>query len=203
MPGCGICNSRPPQTLSGFDLYRTEEVLFSFQRPSLEQPMLRISKIVDYRILVLTHMASRRTHVCSAAELAGELGLGQPVISKVLKLLAQHGLVASTRGARGGYRLGRDADQINVAEIIDALEEQPFGLTECTAQPGACSVEGACHIRSHWQHINRIVRRTLESVTVADMLDGAPVPESAVLVAPPVAGARRALPNITNWSLSK
>ncbi len=170
--------------------------------------MLRISKIVDYGILVLTHMAARPTHVCSAAGLAGDLGLGQPVVSKVLKLLAQHDLVASTRGAHGGYRLGRDADRISVAEIIDALEEQPFGLTECTALPGACSVEGACHIRSHWQRINRIVRRTLESVTVADMLDGegagAPAaPASAVLVPAPEADARRAIPNITNWSLSK
>jgi len=170
--------------------------------------MLRISKIVDYGILVLTHMASRPAHVCSAAELAGELGLGQPVVSKVLKLLAQRDLVASTRGAHGGYRLGRDATLINVAEIIDALEEQPFGLTECTALPGACSVEGACHIRSHWQRINRIVRRTLESVTVADMLDGegpgAPAaPTSAVLVPAPEPGTRRTVPNITNWSLSK
>ncbi|MGB3276524.1 MAG: SUF system Fe-S cluster assembly regulator [Castellaniella sp.] len=172
--------------------------------------MLRISKIVDYGILVLTHMAARPTHVCSAAGLAGDLGLGQPVVSKVLKLLAQHDLVASTRGAHGGYRLGREAEHINVAQIIDALEEQPFGLTECTALPGACSVEGACHIRSHWQRINRIVRRTLESVTVADMLDGegpgaltAPTPASAALVPAPKAGARRAIPNITNWSLSK
>lgn len=160
--------------------------------------MLRISKIVDYGILVLTHMAARPTHVCSAADLAASLGLGQPVVSKVLKLLAQHRLVASTRGAHGGYRLERDADRINVAEIIDALEDQPFGLTECTAMPGACSVESGCHIRTHWQRINLVVRRTLESVTLADMLDeGRPAPVS---VAPPAA---RPAPNIPNWSLSK
>ncbi|MGB6242669.1 MAG: SUF system Fe-S cluster assembly regulator [Castellaniella sp.] len=161
--------------------------------------MLRISKIVDYGILVLTHMAARPTHVCSAAELAAALGLGQPIVSKVLKLLAQHGLVASTRGAHGGYRLDREPDQIHVAAIIDALEEQPFGLTECTAMPGACSVEGACHIRPHWQRINLIVRNTLESVTLADMLSPLPVPVSM----PSAAGARQPIPNIPNWSLSK
>ncbi|WP_298015921.1 SUF system Fe-S cluster assembly regulator [uncultured Castellaniella sp.] len=161
--------------------------------------MLRISKIVDYGILVLTHMAARPTHVCSAADLAASLGLGQPVVSKVLKLLAQHRLVASTRGAHGGYRLERAADLISVAEIIDALEEQPFGLTECTAMPGACSVESGCHIRTHWQRINLIVRRTLESVTLADMLDeGGPAPASVA-----AAGAVRPIPNTPNWSLSK
>lgn len=165
--------------------------------------MLRISKIVDYGILVLTHMAARPTHVCSAAELAAALGLGQPVVSKVLKLLAQHRVVTSTRGARGGYRLGRDPEAINLAEIIDALEEQPFGLTECTAMPGVCSVEDACHTRTHWQRINRMVRHTLESVSLADMVgDSIPVPVSVAPVAS-VAGVRKTVVNTPNWSLSK
>ncbi|MER1968130.1 SUF system Fe-S cluster assembly regulator [Castellaniella sp. GW247-6E4] len=160
--------------------------------------MLRISKIVDYGILVLTHMAAHPTHVCSAAELAGALGLGQPIVRKVLKLLAQHSLVASTRGAHGGYRLGRPAQRISIAQIIDALEEQPFGLTECTALPGACSVEEACHIRSHWQRINLMVRRTLEGVSVADMVQGEPIHP----VRTPV-GVRITAANTPTWSLPK
>lgn len=160
--------------------------------------MLRISKIVDYGMLVLTHMAVHPTLVCSASELAGALGLGQPIVSKVLKLLAQHGLVTSTRGARGGYRLDLPADQISVAQIIDALEDQPFGLTECTAVPGVCNVEEACHIRPHWQRINLIVRRTLEAVSVADMVKGG----STHPVRAPV-GVRVTATNAPTWSLSK
>lgn len=132
--------------------------------------MLRISKIIDYGTLVLTHMGSDPERIFSASELAAVLGLGQPVVSKVLKLLCQDELVVSTRGSRGGYALARSADSISVAQIIDALDEQPFGLTECVAQPGACSVEQDCHLRSNWQRINDIVRRTLEDVSVADML---------------------------------
>lgn len=160
--------------------------------------MLRISKIVDYGILVLTHMGAHPAHVCSAAELAGVLGLGQPIVSKVLKLLAQHGLVASTRGAHGGYRLGRPAQHISIAQIIDALEEQPFGLTECTAVPGVCSVEEACHIRPHWQRINLMVRRTLEAVSVADMIQGDPKQPARAPV-----GTRITAAHAPTWSLSK
>jgi FeS assembly SUF system regulator len=161
--------------------------------------MLRISKIVDYGTLVLTHMAARPSHVYSAADLAAALGLGQPVVSKVLKLLNQHELVASLRGAHGGYRLSVPAEQINIAQVIDALEEQPFGITECTAMPGMCSVEADCHIRTHWQRINTIVRHALESVSIADMLasDGAPRPANAPL------GTRIKAPNSPNWSFSK
>lgn len=160
--------------------------------------MLRISKIVDYGILVLTHMANESSAVYSASELASTLGLGQPVVSKILKLLAQHDLVTSTRGARGGYSLSHAAQDINIAQVIDALEEQPFGLTECTAFPGVCNVEDLCQIRPYWQRINDIVRNTLEAVSLADMISGKPfMPITSKLT------QQKPTENIQNWSISK
>lgn len=132
--------------------------------------MLRISKLMDYGTLMLTHMAIAPSQVYSASELASSLGLGQATVSKILKMLGQHGLVNSTRGSKGGYSFARPPEQINIAQIIDALDDQPFGLTECTATPGVCSVEADCHIRTNWERINNIVRTTLEGVTVADMV---------------------------------
>jgi FeS assembly SUF system regulator len=165
--------------------------------------VLRISKIIDYGTLLLTHMAGCPDRVFSAADLAATLRLGQPTVSKILKLLGQHELVKSSRGARGGYTLGRPADQISIAQIIDALEEQPFGLTECTATPGACSVEAGCHIRTNWQRINAIVRRTLEDVSVADMVR--PIPIEFPLNAQPVpeSKARTKAARPTTWSIHK
>jgi len=131
--------------------------------------MLRISKIMDYGTLVLTYMAGCPDRLCSAPELAKALGLNPPTVSKVLKLLGRQGLVRSVRGVQGGYTLGRPATQISIAQVLDALEEQPFGLTECTAVPGSCDFETECALRSNWQRINAIVRRTLEDVSVAEM----------------------------------
>ena len=146
--------------------------------------MLRISKLIDYGTLVLTHMAGAPERQFSAAELAMVLNLGPPTVSKVLKLLGQHGLVKSVRGARGGYTLSRPASEINIAQVIDALDEQPFGLTECTSTPGVCSFEAGCQIRINWQRINLAVRRTLEGVNIAEMVQPAmhrPVAEAVPL----------------------
>lgn len=132
--------------------------------------MLRISKIMDYGTLVLTHMAGKPQQVYSASELATTLGLGHATVSKILKQLTQHDILVSTRGSRGGYSFSRDPDSISIAHVIDALEEQPFGVTECTATPGMCSVEADCHIRSNWERINNILRKTLEGISMADML---------------------------------
>jgi len=132
--------------------------------------MLRISKLTDYGTLILAHMASRPERLHSATELAETLGLGVPTVSKVLKALGRHALVNSHRGASGGYALARPPQQINMAHIVDALEEQPFGLTECSAGSGLCSLETGCRIRDNWQRINGVVRRALQDVSVADMI---------------------------------
>lgn len=138
--------------------------------------MLRISKIMDYGILVLSYMADNTERLCSASELSKALSLNPPTVSKVLKLLGGQGLVKSVRGAQGGYVLSRPATQISIAQVIDALDDQPFGLTECTSLPGSCDFETGCTLRANWLRINAIVRRTLEDVSVADMARPGSVP---------------------------
>ncbi|ENO95982.1 SUF system Fe-S cluster assembly regulator [Thauera phenylacetica] len=132
--------------------------------------MLRISKLTDYGTLILTHMAGHPGRVHSAAGLAEALGLGLPTVSKVLKTLGRHELVSSQRGAHGGYALARPPNRITVADVIDALEEQAFGLTECSSSSGVCAIESDCRIRENWMRINTVVRQALQAVNIADMV---------------------------------
>ena len=71
--------------------------------------MLRVTKLTDYATVVLTALAARPDAVLSASELAEQAGLEIPTVAKVLKPLAQAGLVEGFRGAHGGYRLARPA----------------------------------------------------------------------------------------------
>ncbi len=143
--------------------------------------MLRISKLADYGTMVMSQMASNPDRLFSANDLAVALGLGRATVSKVLKSLARHELVASVRGLHGGYSLARPPQRITVADVVDALEDQPFGLTECSATSGNCDIETSCHVRTNWQKISLIVRRALEGVTLADMIRPAPVEQPVVL----------------------
>ncbi|HMN83717.1 MAG TPA: SUF system Fe-S cluster assembly regulator [Burkholderiaceae bacterium] len=132
--------------------------------------MLRISRLTDYGTLVMSQMAAAPEQVFSAGDLASRLGLGAAAVSKILKGLARHGLVGSVRGRRGGYALTRPPQGITLADIVDALEEQPFGLTECSARTGLCELEESCRIRANWRRISDTVRSSLEAVTLAEML---------------------------------
>lgn len=135
--------------------------------------MLRMSKLTDYGTVVMTYLAAEPGRWHTAAEIAGQIHVAAPTVSKILKTLARHGLVQSHRGVKGGYNLARPASQITMAEVISAMEG-PFGLTECSSNPGLCVQEASCSVRANWQKVNQAIRRALEGVTLAEMVQPMP-----------------------------
>ena len=132
--------------------------------------MLRISKLTDYGIVLLAHFAGfREGETASARGMAETTELPYPVVSKILKTLAQEGLLVSHRGAKGGYALARPPAVINVAEIIRALEG-PIALMACSAGPGHCEKEDTCWVRDPWQRINEAIQETLTTVTLESLV---------------------------------
>ena len=131
--------------------------------------MLRVTKLTDYATVVLTVLAARPGDVLSAADLAETAGLEPPTVSKLLKPLAQAGLVSSVRGAHGGYRLSRDATEITLIEIVEAMEG-PLAMTECSQHDSHCGIADQCGVRANWRLINDVVGDALRGVTLAQML---------------------------------
>jgi FeS assembly SUF system regulator len=140
--------------------------------------MLRMSKMTDYGIVLLTELARGEGETRTARELAERTRVPLPSVSKVLKGLQGAGLLVSHRGASGGYGLARPAREIPLTEIISALEG-PVSLTECGAHgahppAGSCELERVCQVRGHWRVINRTIQDALGRLSLADLC--APVP---------------------------
>lgn len=130
--------------------------------------MLRLSKLSDYGMVVMTALARAPQELRNAADLAEEVKIGAPTVSKVLKRLGRAGLVESERGAYGGYRLARTPAEIDMAQVIAAIEG-PIGLTECSLHEGRCGIESSCNLRGNWQVINHAVRGALADISLAQM----------------------------------
>lgn len=130
--------------------------------------MLRLSKLTDYGTVVMTALARAPREQRNAAELAEGTRIAVPTVRKLLKRLTNEGLVESSRGALGGYRLARAPEDISVADVIAALEG-PLGLTECSLHNGLCGIESDCSLRGNWQVINRAIRGALTDVSLAEM----------------------------------
>lgn len=142
--------------------------------------MIRMSKLTDYGIVLLTHMAmgpAGRVH--TAQDLAEASRVPSPTASKILKQLARAGLVVSHRGRKGGYGLARSPDDVSVGDIICAIEG-PIGITDCgTEVAGACSLEAICAARSRWGPISRAIAQALSGVRLSAMRPGGARPEDA------------------------
>jgi FeS assembly SUF system regulator len=130
--------------------------------------MIRISKLTDYSIVLLSHLASKPEVLHSTRSLADESRLPLPTVEKLLKKLASSDLLISERGVRGGYRLAREAAKITVADIITALEG-PIGLTQCSTHADPCGMEKFCPTKTPWMKINDVVLRALRDLSLAEM----------------------------------
>jgi FeS assembly SUF system regulator len=133
--------------------------------------MIRLGKLTDYGLVLMTCMARKHHHALHTARgLALESKLPLSTVSKLLKMLLQGGLLISRRGVNGGYVLARQANTISVAEIIVALEG-PIALTECSSDVlGLCELERHCAIRSNQRAISQAVRGALENVMLSDLV---------------------------------
>jgi len=131
--------------------------------------MLRISKLTDYGTLVLVHLARYDVgQLCPASDVATGTHLALPTVQKVLKTLANGGLVESARGAEGGYRLARRPDEITAAEILEVLEGS-FGITECSDANRGCELEDDCMVGSAWQKISKAIQGALTEIRLSDL----------------------------------
>ena len=131
--------------------------------------MFRLNRLTDYAVVVMAQMAQRRDEMRTAPQISQDTGVPLPTVAKLLNALARENLVTSQRGAAGGYTLSRRAEEITVAEIIQAFEG-PIALTACVDGSGDnCGSEPLCPMRGNWDKVNRAIRHALSGVTLADM----------------------------------
>lgn len=108
----------------------------------------------------------------TAPEIARREGLGPEYVARIMRALRAGGLVASTRGASGGYRLPRPPDQISVWEAIRALGGEFFSEEFCDCRPGRrrdCVHVDDCAVRALWMKLERALRQTLEQTSLEDL----------------------------------
>jgi FeS assembly SUF system regulator len=130
--------------------------------------MLRLSKLTDYAVVVLVRL-SGMDGVQTSPGIAAATGIPEPTVAKVLKILAGSNLVASQRGARGGYRLNRPLSVIPIADVIAAVDG-PIALTACVeGSTTACESQGLCPMRGRWDPVNEAIYQALSNITLADM----------------------------------
>ncbi len=155
---------------------------------------MHVSAKADYgmrALLVLTRASLEDPRRLVKGEaIATEQDIPVKFLEGILRQLRQAGIVASQRGAEGGYRLDRDPGAISIADVVRALDG-PLAAVR-GQRPEALGYSGSAeHLRDVWVAVRAAMRHVLEDVSLRDVAEGHLPDHVRALLAEPEAWKRR------------
>lgn len=152
---------------------------------------MRLTTYSDYALRVLIFVALKREGALTTIqEIAEGYGISKNHLMKVVQALGHQHLLENVRGRNGGIRLAKPPEQINLADVLRATEED-FALVECfDRRRNACRIATDCRLRHVLSDALQAFFSTLDRYTLADLIE----PQSSLAVLLDVPAAERRVP---------
>ena len=152
--------------------------------------MIYIARQTDYAARLLLHLACLGEDAsASIAEISEQRLLPVPFVRRIVSRLVATGILKTTRGSKGGVKLGRPAGKISLGDLVQAMEG-PIALNDCVHLPGACPFTQGCPVQKAWVDVSAALTQHLASIRF-DALATANDGHAAVRVALMANSARR------------
>ena len=131
---------------------------------------LRLTRAADYAVRGMMHLGSiREGGVALSDEIAEAQHIPPSFMAKILRQLVKSGLLRSARGVNGGFGLARTAAEINLLDIVEAVEG-PIHLTDCAPDPEHCALSHDCPASSVWLEVQLRMTGLLRETTLEALL---------------------------------
>ena len=140
---------------------------------------MKLSTKGRYGVTAMMDLAiNDETGPVTLADISQCQGISLSYLEQLFAKLRKHGLVDGVRGPGGGYRLARPANEISVAQIIMAVDEQ-VDVTRCKGQ-GDCQGGERCLTHELWSNLSKRLHEYLSSVTLASFVERPGIRELAI-----------------------
>jgi Rrf2 family protein len=128
-----------------------------------------ITRQADYAVRAVIHLARRGPGGrVATGQIARDESIPPTFLAKIVSQLSAAGIVRATRGARGGVMLARPADELNMLEIIEAIDG-PVTLNECVSNPEICPQSDDCVVRTVWGEAQAELVARLRRTSIAQL----------------------------------
>jgi Rrf2 family iron-sulfur cluster assembly transcriptional regulator len=138
---------------------------------------MKITAQEEYGLRCVLRLAKAASGSITLSEVAAAEGLSVPYVAKLMAVLRHAGLLESVRGRSGGYTLAKPAAEIGLGSLLLVLGEPLFEESEycqkhagTEAPNGVCTNSATCTLKSLWQTLELWMRRTLDQITLADLI---------------------------------
>jgi len=130
-----------------------------------------LSQTAEYALRTVLYLATTdQAELSNVTDIAERLDIPRNYLSKTLHQLARAGVLTSTRGKHGGFRLTKPASQITLAEVV-APFDGPTGSRICLLGRAACSDSDPCPAHGRWKSVSNEVSTFFRETMVSDLLE--------------------------------
>jgi Rrf2 family protein len=133
--------------------------------------MKLLSRNTDYAVRAVCYIAKKAPGVVSVTELVKNLKIPRPFLRKILQALNNDGMLRSSKGMGGGFRLARKPEDVHLTDIMEAFQG-PFELNECFFKKKICPNISSCCLKKKIDSIEKMVCKELRAITLGSMLRG-------------------------------
>lgn len=131
---------------------------------------MEITRKTDYAIRMMMHLAIEDAGQPVSVRRLAELGdVPYSFARAVQRDLSSARLVTTTRGAKGGMRLARPAEEITLLDVITSMQGAP-SLSMCATDPEWCHRSPGCTVHPVWVNANTYLRTYLGDITLASLI---------------------------------
>ena len=134
--------------------------------------MFKINRKIEYALIALKHMSHKQPgQLTSAKEICDIYQAPFDPTSRVLQIMAQHGILQAEQGVKGGYQIIKDLSKIAMRELSDLIVG-PIEIANCFhGNYSHCEISGTCHIISPMLNLNDNINDLFSTIMVADLLE--------------------------------
>ena len=126
----------------------------------------------DYALRMMVHLALQSGgEPVSTRQLAETGDISYPLACKLMQMLNKAKLVKSFMGPAGGFGLAREPEQINLLDMIAAIQG-PLALNRCLVDISACQRAKGCPVSKKLQNLQQHINEYLADVTLAELVSG-------------------------------
>jgi Rrf2 family protein len=130
---------------------------------------MQITRQADYAVRAVLHLARSGDTRTATSVIAEQQKIPPSFLAKIISQLSIAGLLHTSRGARGGVTLARQAGEITLLEVIEAIDG-PIQLNECVGDTSTCSFDADCPLRPVWCEAQEELVGRLKGTNFADMI---------------------------------
>ena len=127
-----------------------------------------LSHTIEYALRATLYIGQQQPRAVRLQEVADAAAAPPRYLAKILGQLAREGVLQSTRGPNGGFRLAKNRETATLSDIVEVFERSE--PRRCLLGHGTCGSNPHCAVHERWAPIARPMGEFFDRTTIADLL---------------------------------